>query len=129
MPQAIRIEIPLIWLRKVSPNRRHGNWAHRHREHAELRESAMLLALEQGERRGRWPIKEPRAFATCLGRKQWDRDNLIASLKPVMDGLADALVLCDTQGRPDDRHVDWVHARSVRQRAGAERVVLTILGS
>ena len=90
MPPTLQLDIPLAWLRKSSPNARPGNWQQRMRETSDLKSDAYVLALEQGERNGRWPLRDPVASVEVIGPKAWDRDNLIASLKAAIDGIVEA---------------------------------------
>ena len=126
MPRALRLDIPLDWVRPNSPNRRPGNRWQSARQRAELREWTHLLTLEQGEARGAWPLASPRVFVVAMGPRLWDRDNLVAALKGAIDGIVDAGALVD------DRDLRWPHVVTVPRAPSVEphpRVRLTILGA
>lgn len=88
--------------RPPSPNRmRHAHWAAASRSSREWRGWAHLAALQAmsvaPKATGRTPLAAALIEPTfvCRTRRRRDDDNLIASLKPVLDGLVDARMLRD----------------------------------
>ena len=112
-PTARRLVITLsLPSRDLSPNGRPG-WRAKAKAVKRCRQTAHLLAL--AARPGR-PMQ--RARVTCrfffTDRRRRDRDNLLASLKPAFDGLADARVIVNDAGMihmPVELLVDRVRPR------------------
>lgn len=93
--------------RILSPNAR-PHWAAKARAVRQYREAAYLLALAERPPR---PMRRARVTATFYfpSRRRRDPDNLLASLKPAFDGLADAGVVTDDSGlihMPVEQRVD-----------------------
>jgi len=108
---ALVVTLPLP-PRVLSPNAR-PHWAAKARAVRQYRETACLCALV--ERPGR-PMQAARV--TCRfffrDRRRRDRDNLLASLKPAFDGIADAGVVTNDSGMihmPVEQCVDRVRPR------------------
>jgi Holliday junction resolvase RusA-like endonuclease len=85
--------------RPLNPNWR-GHWAIKAKAVKGYRRLACALALEAigRGRKPRWTAASVRAEFVFRDYRRRDPDNLMASLKPVWDGLRDAGVLAD-----DDR--------------------------
>jgi crossover junction endodeoxyribonuclease RusA len=111
MTDSIRIRLP--WpSRHLSPNAR-LHWAQRHKAVRAARAEAFALA-KQALTDHQWQrprdLSRPIAFTVSLlppanGRRR-DFDNAIASLKPLLDGLADAMAVNDHLFRPVFRMAD-----------------------
>jgi Holliday junction resolvase RusA-like endonuclease len=105
MTDTIRIRLP--WpSRHLSPNAR-LHWAQRHKAVKAARAEAFVLA-KQALADHQWQppreLSRPITFTVSLlppanGRRR-DFDNAIASLKPLLDGLADAMAVNDHLFRP-----------------------------
>jgi Holliday junction resolvase RusA-like endonuclease len=82
--------------RELSPNAR-PHWAVKARAVRCYREAAYLSAL--ASRPGR-PLQAAKVTACFFfrDRRRRDRDNLLASLKPAFDGIADARVVTNDAG-------------------------------
>lgn len=98
--------------RELSPNAR-PHWAAKARAVKLYREMAYLLSL--AERRAR-PLRAAKVTARFFFRTQRrrDRDNLLASLKPAFDGIADARVVTNDAGMihiPVEQYVDRTDPR------------------
>ena len=94
--ERVTLTLPLP-SRTLSPNGRPRHWAVRSRAVRSYRELAHLLAL-----RHRPAVPWTVAKVTCrffyATRRRRDRDNLLASMKPAFDGLADARLIADDAG-------------------------------
>ena len=122
-----------LWLPRVpasveGPNGR--SWKVRSRAAVEWRElvATALADLEQDRPRGWSPVQVRYAVHLPPGRRAMDRDNLVACMKPVLDGLARGAVI------PDDspEHVpEPPNAESMRARTpwGFTTVTVTRLPS
>ena len=93
--------------RELSPNAR-PHWAVKARAVRCYREAAYLSAL--AGRPGR-PLHAAKVTARFFfrTRRRRDRDNLLASLKPAFDGIADARVVANDAGMihmPVEQYVD-----------------------
>jgi len=98
--------------RELSPNAR-PHWAAKARAVRWYRETAYLCSL--AERPGR-PMRVARVTSKFFfrTRRRRDRDNLLASLKPAFDGIADARVVTNDSGMihmPVEQYVDRVDPR------------------
>ena len=98
--------------RALSPNAR-PHWAAKARAVRQYRETAYLCAL--AERPGR-PMQAARVTCRLFfrDRRRRDRDNLLASLKPAFDGIADAGVVGNDSGMvhmPVEQYVDRMRPR------------------
>lgn len=107
---------------ECSPNWR-GHWRQKARAVASFREQAAWAtrftadADVFGGKRG--PVTIDVEIAWCCGRKRMDDDNVKASLKPVIDGIAQEL------WGGQDRHVT---IGTVRQCQGSGIVTVTLRG-
>ena len=93
------MNVSLFWPpRETSPNWR-GHWATKARSVKKYRRDCWLIALGAGVRVD-WEgdIHLGITFHPP-SRRRYDQDNLIASLKSGLDGLADALKVNDTRSR------------------------------
>ena len=91
----------------LSPNAR-VPWAAKARATKRYREVAYLTALASRPKRPMRVAKVTSRFFFPTRRRR-DRDNLLASLKPAFDGLADASVVADDSGMihmPVEQHMD-----------------------
>jgi Holliday junction resolvase RusA-like endonuclease len=93
--------------RELSPNAR-PHWAAKARAVRRYRETAYLSSL--AARPGR-PLHAAKVTSRFFfrTRRERDRDNLLASLKPAFDGIADARVVTNDAGMihmPVEQHVD-----------------------
>jgi Holliday junction resolvase RusA-like endonuclease len=98
--------------RELSPNAR-PHWAAKARAVRQYRETAYLSALAECRAR---PLRVARVTARFYFRTQRrrDRDNLLASLKPAFDGIADAGVVANDAGMihmPVEQYVDRIDPR------------------
>ena len=98
--------------RELSPNAR-PHWAVKARAVRQYREAAYLLALASRPAR---PMRAAKVTARFFFRthRQRDRDNLLASLKPAFDGIADARVVTNDAGMihmPVEQYVDRTDPR------------------
>ncbi len=98
--------------RELSPNAR-PHWAAKARAVHQYRETAYLSALAK---RPGCPMRLARVTARFFfrNRRRRDRDNLLASLKPAFDGIADARVVTNDSGMIHmqvDQYVDRVRPR------------------
>jgi crossover junction endodeoxyribonuclease RusA len=97
---------------ELSPNAR-PHWAAKARAVRRYREAAYLSSL--AERRAR-PMNVAKVTARFFfrSRQRRDRDNLLASLKPAFDGIADARVVTNDAGMihmPVEQYVDRTDPR------------------
>jgi crossover junction endodeoxyribonuclease RusA len=93
--------------RELSPNAR-PHWAAKARAVKHYREAAYLSSLAERPCR---PLQAARVTARFFfrTRRRRDRDNLLASLKPAFDGIADARVVANDAGMihmPVEQYVD-----------------------
>jgi len=108
-PMVIVLPLPP---RELSPNAR-PHYMAKARAVKRYREAAYLLAL--AERLGR-PMSTAKVTARFFfsTRRRRDRDNLLASLKPAFDGIADARVVTNDSGlihMPVEQYVDRTDPR------------------
>jgi Holliday junction resolvase RusA-like endonuclease len=101
--------------RILSPNARPNRHA-RDRAVHEYRQAAYLLALTTIGRREppRWPKARTTATFFFPNRRRRDGDNLLASLKPAFDGLADAGIVTNDAGlrhMPVEQRLDRANPR------------------
>jgi hypothetical protein len=122
------LTMPIILTREMTPNGRQG-W----RQHAQtvkrLREDARRATVSHMHDGARIPIaliwanqrNEPVTMDVEVewpkGRKTMDEDNIVAALKPVRDGISDAL------WAGEDKHV---RVGSVTQTRGAGGLRITL---
>jgi len=120
-PKAIRVEIPFLPPAELDPNWR-GHWSKRARAARQYRRDAMLCALDAGN-----------ISATAFQRAELDvtiivadlrhirdTDNLMASLKPAIDGCIDAGII-------QDDNPDCLIYHTPAYEVDKERSPLTIL--
>ena len=98
--------------RELSPNAR-PHWAAKARAVKHYREAAYLSSLAERPAR---PMHAARVTARFFfrNRRRRDRDNLLASLKPAFDGIADARVVANDAGMihmPVEQYVDRTDPR------------------
>ena len=108
-PMVIVLPLPP---RELSPNAR-PHWAAKARAVRRYRETAYLSSL--AERRAR-PMRVAKVTARFFfrTRRRRDRDNLLASLKPAFDGIADAGIVTDDSAMvhmPVEQRVDRANPR------------------
>jgi crossover junction endodeoxyribonuclease RusA len=99
----LRIELPWPDAR-LNPNRSKGrHWAHTADLRGRARRDAWVLT-HQAARSGKpFEVGVPVALSITFvqpDRRQRDRDNLLAAMKPSLDGIADALGINDYQFDP-----------------------------
>jgi crossover junction endodeoxyribonuclease RusA len=103
---SIRLAVSLPWpSAKLNPNRSKGvHWAASYGLRTQARQHALTVTLEAMlERRVIRGSSGPLALTITFiqpDRRARDRDNLLAALKPSLDGLADALGVNDAQFEP-----------------------------
>lgn len=115
-PYVLRFE--LDGLPKM-PNNGHGHWRADHERKKKWKEKVILLV---GYRRPAVPLEKACVKLTRFSSVQPDYDNLVASFKPIIDGLRYAKVLKDdrmTNFRPE---CEWIKAP---QGLGKIRVEVT----
>ena len=120
--QEMIIKIPMLPPRECSPNFR-GHWTKKARASKTLREFAMVYALQcSGFAR---PGYEKAELSITLvvrdSRYYRDPDNMIASLKPAIDGCVDAGIIKDDS----DKHL--LYKMPILYEIDKERAPLTIL--
>jgi crossover junction endodeoxyribonuclease RusA len=99
--------------RELSPNAR-PHWAAKARAVRRCREAAYLSSLAEHPCR---PLQAAKVTARFFfrTRRRRDRDNLLASLKPAFDGIADARVVANDSGMihmPVEQYVDRTDPRA-----------------
>lgn len=92
------LTLTLPWpLAALSPNTRHSHWSQLARAKARYRAACAMTASSQGAR----PIKATELAVSLVfvppDRRARDLDNLIASMKSGLDGLADVLCIDDSR--------------------------------
>jgi len=98
--------------RELSPNVR-PHWAAKARAVRRYREAAYLSALAERPARPLQAARVTSRFFFC-NRRRRDRDNLLASLKPAFDGIADARMVANDAGMihmPVEQYVDRTDPR------------------
>lgn len=107
----------------LSPNTRHAHWSQLARAKARYREDCHLEALACGARKMASDAR-PHLHLTFVppDKRRRDLDNLIASMKSGLDGIADALGVDDSRWRlsfaiDDGRVAGWVQVRIERVAA------------
>lgn len=119
---AVEFEIVMPWPNAaLSPNgRRHFQYVAKLKKAARLQ--AFSLAREAGAHRLPFP-KDERLMVWIVGyapdRRRRDADNLLASMKGALDGLADAL------GIDDRRFVPSIYIADEVRKPACVRVVIT----
>ena len=111
MGSSVVIVLPLP-PRELSPNAR-PHWAAKARAIKRYRQTAWLCALAV---RPSQPVQVARVTSRFFFRtlRRRDRDNLLASLKPAFDGIADARVVANDAGMihmPVEQYVDRADPR------------------
>lgn len=115
-------ELVLPWPdRALHPNSR-VHWSKRSKAAKETRAASTLFALATGWRPGLLPVDGPLhvwidGYAT--DRRRRDADGLLSSLKPALDGIADAL------GVDDRRFVPHPWVKDEVRKGGEVRVRIT----
>lgn len=96
MTDSITITLPLP-ARELSPNWR-GHWAAKSKRVKAYREHACAMALRP--ERAWMPAKKATSQLTFYwpDKRRRDKDNSLASMKSVFDGIADAGVVADDSG-------------------------------
>ena len=92
----IALIMPWPVMRELSPNWR-GHWSGKARAKKKLRAAWAACALEQGARRLLVPALSVRLEFVPPDRRARDLDNLLASCKAGLDGLADVLGVDDSK--------------------------------
>lgn len=93
----IHAAIPLPWPRPgLSPNAR-AHWAERAKLVRGARDLAWCLALASGARNLGWPAALVRIEFRPPDRRRRDLDNMLAAIKPYLDGIADATGIDDSR--------------------------------
>ncbi len=115
-------EIVFPWpdLGKLSPNSR-IHWAPRARAKKSARENAYLLTKKAGWHRIAWPKGRLAVWIDFYApdRRRRDVDNLLASCKAVLDGIADAM------GVDDRRFVPYPFLHDEARKPGEVRIRIT----
>lgn len=114
-------EIVLPWpSRDLHPNAR-VHWGRRSRAAKKARRDAHLIAKSAGWNHAEWP--EGRLHVWIDGypkdRRRRDADGLLSSLKPVLDGIADAM------GVDDRRFVPHPWVKDEIRKPGEVRIRVT----
>jgi len=109
---SLRVIVLPLPPRELSPNAR-PHWAAKARAVKRYRQTAWLCALAV---RPSQPIQTARVTSRFFfrNRRRRDRDNLLASLKPAFDGIADARVVTSDSGMihmPVEQYVDRADPR------------------
>lgn len=117
-PRSRVILVPTVPSKWLSPNRKAGT---RTAAITQSRERARLRRLAREAAAGIDVLDGTLWMSAVVswppGRRTWDDDNLIAALKPVRDGIADAL------GR-DDADIRWSRVDQVRGAVGAMTITV-----
>lgn len=82
-----------------------GHWAKRHREVKQWRE--LVAGLARAHRGPGPPWPRARVRITRRSAKEPDADNLVASMKPILDGLVVAGVIPDDSPKHVELEVVW----------------------
>jgi crossover junction endodeoxyribonuclease RusA len=112
--------------RRLNPNRSKGqHWASTAALRKSARISAKLLALDADNGCTFSPGSEVALTITFIqpDRRARDRDNLLAACKPMLDGVADALDINDSQFEP------VTIRREYGSKPGAVRIEITTRAS
>ena len=124
---SVTLTMPIILTRDHSPNGRHGHYLQKARITKRLRHEAYTATMSfvhdpAWRQRGGWaalgwgdrftPVVMDVTVAWPKGRKAWDDDNVKAALKPVLDGISDAL------WGGEDRHVTLGEVTQTRGSGG-----------
>ena len=120
--ETVIINIPMLPPSECSPNYR-GHWAKRAKAVKALREAAMLCALNDS-RFARPEYDKAEVSITLVvrdARYYRDPDNMIASLKPAIDGCVDAGIIKDDS----DEHLRY--RLPILYKISKEKTPLTIL--
>ena len=114
-------ELVLPWpSRDLHPNSR-GHWSKRAKAAKAARASAHLIALEAGWHREQVPDGRLHVWIDgyATDRRRRDADGLLSSLKPALDGIADAL------GIDDRRFVPHPWIKDEVRKGGEVRIRVT----
>lgn len=117
-------EILLPWPpRALSPNAR-VHWAVKHKASKRQRRDAELLARRAGYDRIDWP-ETGRLCVWVTGypmdRRRRDADNMLASIKHALDGIAEVM------GVDDSRFVPKPYVSELTRRPPVVRIVVTVM--
>lgn len=117
-------EIVLPWPpRALSPNAR-VHWSKKHRAAKTQKRDAALLAQAAGYGRIDWP-EAGRLCVWVTGypadRRRRDADNMLASIKHALDGIADVM------GVDDSRFVPKPYVSEITRRPPVVRIVVTVM--
>jgi hypothetical protein len=114
----IKLEIPRVPL-ALNEMLRIG-WRHRHR-HNKLWNKEVFYALHQaGYMQSRTPYAKARVTIDRGGRREMDFDNLIGTVKPVVDALRYAHVLVDDS----PKHLELIVTQSIRYQHPRTSIVV-----
>lgn len=95
------ITVTLPWPDKaLSPNGKHGAWQVKWRAKKAARQDALILARQQRKELPPTGLLKITIVALPPDRRRRDRDNLLAMLKPSLDGIAQALDVDDSRFVP-----------------------------
>ncbi|KKM98735.1 hypothetical protein LCGC14_1154810 [marine sediment metagenome] len=120
--QEMIVKIPMLPPRECSPNFR-GHWTKRARAARDFRSEAMLYAFyaSNSARPGYEKAELSITLVVRDSRYYRDPDNMIASLKPAIDGCVDAGIIKDDS----DKHL--LYKMPILYEIDKERAPLTIL--
>lgn len=120
--RTVKVEIPILPPRELNPNWR-GHWAARAATGKIYRNAAMLFAL-QASHCSRPAFSRAEVSITIVipdRRHVRDTDNVLASIKPAMDGCIDAEII------KDDAPGNLSYAMPVSYEIDKDRAPLTVL--
>jgi crossover junction endodeoxyribonuclease RusA len=83
--------------RELSPNHRHAHWSQLARAKKRYRAACALISRAQGAGRVEWPEMAVSLTFVPPDKRRRDWDNLVASIKAGLDGLADVLGVDDSR--------------------------------
>lgn len=100
-------------------------WRHRHR-HNQLWNQEVFYALQQaGYMQPRTPYPRARVTIDRGGRREMDPDNLVGTIKPVVDALRYAHVLVDDSSK----HIELVVTQSIHYQQPRTSIVVEPLST
>lgn len=129
MTDPLVIRLPFTPVLALSPNGRVSRWERPRfvRAHKDQARLATWSVLNEPDVEARWvlepgPIRISYAVRWERKRKDWDQDNMIAALKPAVDGICDALGIDDKRLRlagidqaKDDEGIGYTEVRLWRE--------------
>ena len=105
---SFKLEVIIPGVPKIATNGPHGHWSVRSRERKKWRH---LVVLAIGQKKPSSPFE--RVFCTFIRAtcREPDFDNLVASMKPIRDGLVDAGIVVNdkTSNMPEAKYI-WEKA-------------------